>query len=60
MDLLSYKITDSCVGCAICTTKCPVKAISGQRRHRHEIDASKCIKCGACTISCKFRAIVRG
>ncbi|GHT33005.1 NADH dehydrogenase [Endomicrobiia bacterium] len=60
VDLLSYKITDSCVGCAVCATKCPVKAISGERRHRHEIDASRCIKCGACTISCKFRAIVRG
>jgi ferredoxin len=60
VDLLSYKITDKCVGCTGCATKCPVKAISGQRQHKHEIDASKCIKCGVCMDFCKFRAIARG
>jgi NADH-quinone oxidoreductase subunit F len=60
VDLLSYKITDKCVGCTGCSAKCPVKAISGQQRHKHEIDASKCIKCGVCIDFCKFRAIVRG
>jgi NADH-quinone oxidoreductase subunit F len=60
VDLLSYKVTDKCVGCTACATKCSVKAISGERGRRHEIDISKCIKCGVCMTSCKFSAIVRG
>jgi NADH-quinone oxidoreductase subunit F len=60
LDLLSYKITDKCVGCAGCAAKCPVKAISGQQRGKHEIDATKCIKCGVCMDSCRFKAIARG
>jgi NADH-quinone oxidoreductase subunit F len=59
-DLLNYRITDKCVGCTVCAAKCPVKAISGERRHQHKIDSAKCIKCGVCVTSCKFKAIVRG
>jgi NADH-quinone oxidoreductase subunit F len=60
VNLLSYKISDKCIGCAVCAIKCPVKAISGERRHRHKIDDAKCVKCGVCITSCKFNAITRG
>ncbi len=49
---------DLCKGCTICTRKCPVGAISGERKMPHRIDATKCIKCGACAQACKFHAIV--
>jgi NADH-quinone oxidoreductase subunit F len=49
---------DLCKGCTICSRKCPVGAISGERKMPHSIDAAKCIKCGACAEVCKFHAIV--
>jgi NADH-quinone oxidoreductase subunit F len=57
--LLNYQITDKCVGCSLCASKCPVKAISGKLKERYKIDVSKCIKCGICKDSCKFNAISR-
>ena len=66
-DLLEYKIVmDSCMGCSLCSRKCPVGAISvtdyipeGKKRPAFKIDSSKCIKCGACMDSCKFKAIIK-
>jgi NADH-quinone oxidoreductase subunit F len=51
-------IASLCKGCTVCTRKCPVGAISGERKSPHHIDAEKCIKCGACASACKFHAIV--
>ncbi len=51
-------LADLCKGCTICSRKCPVGAISGERKMPHTIDAAKCIKCGACAAACKFHAIV--
>ena len=67
-DLLEYTIVkDSCMGCSLCSRKCPVGAISvtdyipeGKKRPAFKIDSSKCIKCGACMDSCKFKAIIKG
>ena len=67
-DLLEYTIVkDSCMGCSLCSRKCPVGAITvtdyipeGKKRPAFEIDHSKCIKCGACMDSCKFKAIIKG
>ena len=67
-DLLEYTIIkDSCMGCSLCSRKCPVGAISvtdyipeGKKRPAFEIDHAKCIKCGACMDSCKFKAIIKG
>ncbi len=56
--LLTYKILpEKCTGCTLCARKCPVNAISGERKVAHVIDMAKCIKCGACYTSCKFGAI---
>lgn len=46
-----------CKGCTVCVRKCPVGAITGERKQPHHIDPDKCIRCGACVDACKFNAI---
>jgi NADH:ubiquinone oxidoreductase subunit F (NADH-binding)/Pyruvate/2-oxoacid:ferredoxin oxidoreductase delta subunit len=56
--LISYHILpDKCIGCTACARKCPVAAISGERREVHVINQAACIKCGVCYETCKFGAI---
>lgn len=51
-----YQITDECIGCGLCQSRCPVEAISTGPDHR-EIDQSKCINCGTCFEGCPVEAI---
>lgn len=56
--LIKYNIDKKkCVGCQLCTKKCPVAAISGKVKQAHEIDQKICIKCGICYDTCKFKAL---
>lgn len=57
--LIKFQITDKCVGCSLCSKKCPVKAISGKVKEQFTIDQSLCIKCGKCMEGCKFDAIIK-
>jgi NADH-quinone oxidoreductase subunit F len=51
-------VADKCKGCTACIRKCPVDAITGDRKQPHVIDPDVCVKCGACAQACKFNAIV--
>jgi len=58
--LLTYEIhADKCTGCTVCAVKCPVKAISGERKQPHVINQNVCIRCGDCYTRCKFEAITK-
>jgi ferredoxin len=56
--LIKYGIiADNCTGCGACLRGCPVKAISGEKKKPHSIDAGKCTRCGLCKDTCKFAAV---
>ncbi len=57
-ELTSYYINpELCIGCTACVKKCPVDAISGDKKMPHTINLDICLRCGACLNNCKFGAI---
>ncbi len=55
--LITYSVTDNCIGCTLCAQHCPVDAIAMKPYQKHEIDAEKCIRCGTCKQVCPADAV---
>jgi NADH-quinone oxidoreductase subunit F len=56
-ELITYSVTDDCVGCTLCAQHCPVEAIAMKPYEKHEIDTGKCVSCGTCKRVCPADAI---
>jgi NADH-quinone oxidoreductase subunit F len=56
--LITYEVTDKCIGCTLCSQCCPADAIPMTPYRRHAIDAEKCTRCDACRETCPTGAIV--
>ena len=57
VDLIAYKINDSCIGCTLCAQECPVDAIPMTPYRRHTIDLEKCTRCDTCRQVCPETAV---
>jgi NADH-quinone oxidoreductase subunit F len=55
--LITYSVTDDCIGCTLCAQHCPVDAIEMRPYEKHEIDTEKCIRCGTCKNICPADAV---
>ena len=58
--LIRFDINAKCTGCGACLRICPVNAIHGEKKQKHEIDQALCSRCGSCYQVCKFDAITIG
>lgn len=56
-DLITFNITDACIGCTKCSQECPVDAIDGESGSQHVINQETCIKCGICREVCPVDAV---
>ncbi len=58
LDLMHFLIDkDKCIGCSLCSRKCPVSCIPGSREEKYEIIQEECVKCGTCMEVCPVNAI---
>lgn len=48
---------EKCTGCGLCSTLCPVSAITNKEDGKAEVDPSQCMECYACMNSCPQEAI---
>jgi len=55
--MVKYTVNDNCIGCTLCSQKCPVDAIPFAPHQKHEINQELCIKCDSCVQVCPEKAI---
>ncbi|OPZ83335.1 MAG: NADP-reducing hydrogenase subunit HndC [bacterium ADurb.Bin429] len=56
--LITYRVTEACIGCTKCAQRCPADAIPLTPYERHTIDMSKCTRCDTCRVVCPVDAVV--
>jgi NADH:ubiquinone oxidoreductase subunit F (NADH-binding)/NADH:ubiquinone oxidoreductase subunit E len=57
-NLITYSITEDCIGCTKCAQQCPSDAIAAIPYERHTIIGEKCIKCDICRQACPVNAVM--
>ena len=55
--LITYHVTEDCIGCTKCAKICPVDAVECRPYERHVIDMNKCTRCHMCVPVCPVDAI---
>ncbi len=56
--LITYHVTDDCIGCTLCAQHCPIDDCIAMRAYeKHDIDNDTCIRCGTCKNVCPANAI---
>ena len=55
---MTYEILESCTGCGMCLSICPVKAVSGGPGRLHAVNSDLCIGCGACARVCEVSCVI--
>jgi len=55
--LLTYHVTDECIGCTKCANACPVDAVISEPYKKHHIDMTLCTRCHMCVPVCPVDAI---
>jgi NADH-quinone oxidoreductase subunit F len=56
--LITYSITEDCIGCTKCAQRCPSQAIEAKPYEVHVVDNEKCIKCDICREVCPVHAVI--
>ncbi len=55
--LITYSITDDCIGCTRCAQRCLAEAIKMTPYKKHIIDDEKCTRCDTCRLVCPVEAV---